>query len=94
MYRVDRDDDLISGLIPLFGAALIGQPLEPNYMNSFYQPSYYSAFYPNSPYDCHRYGYGYVYETDCMTGMVEDVIPTYASWLWHRADHARQLQLL
>ena len=24
-----------------------------------------------------RYGYGYVYETDCMTGMVEDVIPTY-----------------
>jgi hypothetical protein len=77
LYRVDRNRDLIDGLIPLFGAALIGQPLGANYINPYYQPSYYSAFYPNSPYDCHQYGYGYVYETDCMTGMVEDVIPTY-----------------
>lgn len=78
VYRVDRHDDLISGLIPLFGGAMVGQPLNPYYVNSYYQPPYYSAFYPNSPYDCHQYGYGYVYETDCMTGMVEDVIPTYA----------------
>jgi len=78
VYRVDRDRDMISGLIPLFGAALIGQPLGQNFINPYNQPSYYSAFYPNSPYDCHQYGYGYVYETDCMTGMVEDVIPTYA----------------
>ena len=77
MYRVDRDDDLISSMIPLFGAALIGQPLQPNYYQNSYVPSYYSSFYPNSPYDCHQYGYGYVYETDCMTGMVENVIPTY-----------------
>ena len=78
VYRVDRDRDLIDGLIPLFGAALIGQPLGQNFINPYNQPSYYSALYPNSPYDCHQYGYGYVYETDCMTGMVEDVIPTYA----------------
>jgi hypothetical protein len=77
LYRVDRDRDLIDGLFPLFGAALIGQPLNPYYVNSYYQPPYYSAFYPNSPYDCYRYGYGYVYETDCATGFVEDVIPTY-----------------
>jgi len=77
VYRVDRDRDLIDGLIPLFGAALIGQPLSASYINPYYQPPYYSAFYPNSPYDCHQYGYGYVYETDCMTGLVEDVIPTY-----------------
>jgi hypothetical protein len=77
MYRVDRDDDLIAAMIPLFGAALIGQPLQPMYVNSYYQPPYFSSFYPNSPYDCYRNGYGYVYETDCMTGMVEDVIPTY-----------------
>jgi len=77
LYRVDRDDALIASMIPLFGAALIGQPLQPNYVNSFYRPPYFNAFYPNSPYDCYRYGYGYVYETDCMTGMVEDVIPTY-----------------
>jgi hypothetical protein len=77
LYRVDRGDDLISSIVPLFGAALLGQPLQPSYINSAYRPSYYNAFYPNSPYDCHQYGYGYVYETDCMTGMVEDVIPTY-----------------
>ena len=77
VYRVDRHDDLISGLVPLFGAAMIGQPLNPYFVNSYNQPSYYSSFFPNSPYDCHRYGYGYIYETDCMTGLVEDVIPTY-----------------
>jgi hypothetical protein len=76
-YRVDRGDNLISGLLPLFGAALIGQPLQPNYINSYNTPPYFNAFYPNSPYDCYQNGYGYVYETDCMTGMVEDVIPTY-----------------
>ena len=77
LYRVDRDDDLIDGLIPLFGAALLGQPLQPYYVNNYYRPSYFNAFYLNSPYDCYRYGYAYVYETDCMTGRVEDVIPTY-----------------
>ncbi len=77
LYRVDRDDQLIASMIPLFGAALLGQPLQPQYLNSYYQPSYFSSFYPNSPYDCYRYGYGYVYETDCMSGMVENVIPTY-----------------
>lgn len=77
MYRVDRNDSLISAMIPLFGSALLGQPLQSAFINSYNQPSYFNAFYPNSPYDCYRYGYGYVYETDCMTGMVEDVIPTY-----------------
>lgn len=77
LYRVDRDDDLISSIIPLFGAALIGQPLTSSFVNSYHTPSYYSSFYPNSPRDCYRYGYGYVYETDCVSGLVEDVIPTY-----------------
>jgi hypothetical protein len=77
LYRVDRDDDLITSMIPLFGAALLGQPLQPNYLNNYYQPSYFNAFYPNSSNDCYRYGYGYVYETDCMSGLVENVIPTY-----------------
>lgn len=77
MYRVDRDDDLIDALLPLFGASLIGQPFQPNYYRNSYIPPYYSSFYPNSPYDCYQYGYGYVYETDCASGLVEDVIPTY-----------------
>ena len=77
LYRVDRDDDLIDSLIPLFGASLIGQPFQPDYYRNSYIPPYYNSFYQNSPYECHQYGYGYVYETDCMTGMFEDVIPTY-----------------
>ena len=77
MYRVDRGDNLIAAMIPLFGASLIGQPLQASYVNSYYQPAYFNSFYPNSPYDCYRNGYGYVYETDCMTGMVENVIPNY-----------------
>ena len=77
VYRVDRDNDFISSMIPLFGAALVGQPLSPNYYQNSFVPSYYNSFYPNSPYDCHQYGYGYVYETDCVTGLVENVIPTY-----------------
>lgn len=77
LYQVDRNDNLISSMIPLFGAALLGQPLQPNYVNSYYQPPYYNAFYPNSSYDCYRYGYGYVYNTNCSNGLVQDVIPTY-----------------
>ena len=77
VYRVDRDDQLIASMIPLFGAALLGRPLQPAYLNNYHQPSYFNAFYPNSPYDCYRYGYGYVYETDCASGLVENVIPTY-----------------
>ena len=79
MYRVDRDDALIASMIPLFGSALLGQPLQPAYMNNYHQPAYFNAFYPNSPYDCYQNGYGYVYETDCATGLVENVIPTYAN---------------
>jgi len=53
-------------------------------LNSFYPSSYdygygYNAGYA-SPYAnlCNRYAYGVVYQVDCMTGMVENVIPTYA----------------
>jgi hypothetical protein len=52
----------------------------PNYYMSSYVPSYYgfNSFYPDYGNDCHRYGYGVVYEVDCFTGLVEDVIPLYA----------------
>jgi hypothetical protein len=58
----------------------------PNYygLNSFYPSSYgygYGAGY-GSPYGyqnlCNRYAYGVVYQVDCVTGMVQNVIPTYA----------------
>jgi hypothetical protein len=94
LYQVDRTSSLISALIPLLaGGYLPGTYLPQTYMSS-YVPSYYglNSFYPASynygyggyggygGYDniCNRYAYGTVYQVDCVTGMVVNVIPTYA----------------
>jgi hypothetical protein len=93
LYQVDRSTSLIAALIPLLaGGILPGTYLPQPYMSS-YVPSYYglNSFYPASygygygaaygyGYDniCNRYAYGVVYQVDCLTGMVVNVIPTYA----------------
>ena len=92
VYQVDRSTSLINALIPLLaGGFLPGSTLPQSYMSS-YVPDYYglNSFYPSS-YDygygnnngyygnvCNRYANGVVYQVDCVTGMVENVIPTYA----------------
>ncbi len=83
LYQIDRTDSLIAALIPLLaGGFLPGQYLPPAYMAS-YAPAYYGydAFYP-ADYGygdlCNRYDYGVIYQVDCYSGMVENVIPTYA----------------
>jgi hypothetical protein len=83
LYQVDRTDNLIAALIPLLaGGFLPGQYLPAAYMAS-YVPAYYGydAFYP-ADYGygdlCNRYDYGVIYQVDCYSGMVENVIPTYA----------------
>jgi hypothetical protein len=91
LYRVDREDQLISALLPLaFGGGYYpGSYFPSSYMNRFYDvPSYYgfNSFYPSSyagygyGYDnlCNRYVNGLIYQVDCRTGFVEDVIPLYA----------------
>jgi hypothetical protein len=89
-YQVDRSSNLISALLPLLGGGYMpGQYLPSSYMSS-YVPDYYglNSFYPASygsgyggGYDnlCNRYANGVVYQVDCMTGMVQDVVPLYAS---------------
>ena len=89
LYQVDRGSNLISALLPLLaGGYMPGQYLPTSYMNS-YVPSYYglNSFYPSSygsgygyGYDnlCNRYVNGVVYQVDCVTGMIADVVPTYA----------------
>jgi len=90
-YQIDRSSSLISALIPLLGGGYMpGQYLPSSYMNS-YAPDYYglNSFYPasydtgfGSPYGyqnlCNRYMNGVVYQVDCVTGMVENVVPLYA----------------
>jgi hypothetical protein len=90
LYQIDRASAVIDALIPLLaGGYLPGQYLPAYYMSS-YVPDYYgfSSFYPAS-YEyapsygyygnlCNRYGYGVIYQVDCYSGMVENVIPLYA----------------
>jgi hypothetical protein len=81
LYQVDRSDNLILSLLPLIAGGFIpGQYLPASYMNS-YVPNYYglSSFYQDSPYGCNRYYDGVVYQVDCVTGMIEGVVPLYAS---------------
>jgi len=89
LYQVDRTSSLISALIPLLaGGYMPGQYLPTSYMNS-YAPDYWglNSFYPSSygtgygyGYDnlCNRYADGVIYQVDCYTGMVVNVIPMYA----------------
>jgi hypothetical protein len=80
LYQVDRTDNLIAALIPLIaGGYLPGQYLPAAYMDS-YMPDYYGydAFYPDYGDVCNRYYYGVIYQVDCATGYVDNVIPAYA----------------
>jgi hypothetical protein len=80
LYQVDRTDNLIAALIPLIaGGYLPGQYLPAVYMDS-YVPDYYGydAFYPDYGDVCNRYYYGVIYQVDCATGYVDNVIPAYA----------------
>src|SRR5437868_5550925 len=80
LYQVDRGTSLIAALIPLLaGGYLPGQYLPQPYMAS-YVPAYYglNSFYPDYGDTCNRYANGVIYEVDCATGFVEDVIPMYA----------------
>ena len=93
LYQVNRSSSLIDALFPLFGGGYLpGTYLPQPYMAS-YVPDYYglSSFYPASygydygaaygyGYDniCNRYANGVIYQVDCYSGMVVNVIPTYA----------------
>jgi hypothetical protein len=92
LYRVERDNDLIDYILPLLaGGFMPGQYLPTSYMNS-YVPNYYglNSFYPASYAGygggfgfnddiCNRYYGGVVYQVDCSSGYIEDVVPLYAS---------------
>jgi len=90
LYEVDRKTNLIASLLPLIAGGYVpGQYLPQMYMNS-YVPQYYgfNSFYPTTygagygyGYDnlCNRYANGVVYQVDCYTGMIQNVVPLYAS---------------
>lgn len=87
LYEIDRSSLLIDALIPLLAGGFLPGTYLPQPFMASYVPSYYglNSFYPDS-FDygfgygnvCNRYAYGVIYQVDCFTGMVENVIPTYA----------------
>ena len=74
-YRVNRADNIVSALLPLFGAGYsVGQAF-PSAYPYYGLPAAYQPFYPaGSPYD-YRYANGYVYQVDPYTGMIANVDP-------------------
>jgi hypothetical protein len=94
LYRVDRTSSLVSSILPLLtGGYLPGQMFPSAYMNN-YSPGYlfptgymnpyvsdnygWNSFYPDTPYTDYRYLNGNVYGVDPYSGMIQNVVPTYA----------------
>jgi hypothetical protein len=79
VYQVNRENNLIAALLPLLGGGLgIGQVYPTSYMNSFV-PQDFRSFYPDTQDDYYRFSNGYVYEIDRNSGLIENIIPSYAS---------------
>ena len=77
MYRVNRTNDVVSALLPLFGLGYTAGQTWPVGYNAYnYRlPMAYQPFYPQTPYADYRYANGYVYEVDPFTGLIRDVDP-------------------
>lgn len=78
LYRVNRQDNLVAALLPLFGGGLgLGTPFPAAY-SGYGVPSYYQSFYPDSRDNYYRYANGYVYGIDRDSGLIEDIVPLMA----------------
>lgn len=79
IYRVDRDNGLIDGLIPLMtggngGYYAMGDPWPDTY--DFYNVPYqYRSMWADRGDDCYRYdGYGAIYQVNCQTNIVSSIV--------------------
>ena len=77
LYRVDRDKQLVSAILPLIGAGLgIGTPFPTTYNTpNYFVPTTYRPFFRDRNDDYFRYANGYVYEIDRDTGLIENMTP-------------------
>ena len=76
IYRVDRDNGLIDGLIPLSsgGYYALGDPW-PSPYNFYNVPYQYRTFFRDDDDDCYRYdGFGAIYRVDCDRNVVESIV--------------------
>ena len=80
IYRVNRDNGLIDGLIPLLtgsgsgGYYALGDPWPAPY-NFYNVPQQYQNLWSDRGDDCYRYdGWGAIYRVDCNTNVVSSIV--------------------
>jgi hypothetical protein len=75
LYQVNRRNDVISSLLPLFGLGYTAGQVFPSSYPYYGMPAAYQPFYPSSSYYDYRYADGYMYQVNPYTGMIQDVDP-------------------
>lgn len=75
LYRIDRDNDLVLGLIPLLGGAYsVGQPLPFYYQSGYNVPLGYRSLYYDTPDYYYRYGDNAIYQVDPVTQLIQGIV--------------------
>ena len=90
LYRIDRDDNFVRALIPLFGGYGIGDPWPSTYYSS-YVPLGYQSCSPIRPKPYYRNDGYRIYRIDAQTQLISALMRFSPAKLRHRPDAAGQL---
>ena len=73
VYRVDRDDNFVSAMFPLFGGYSSGDPW-PSMYRSSYVPLGYQPYYYDTPDYFYRYDGNAIYQIDAGTQLISGIV--------------------
>ena len=73
VYRVDRNDGIVSALFPLFGGYSAGDPWPSMYQSS-YVPLGYQPYYYDTPDYFYRYDGNAIYQIDAGTQLISGIV--------------------
>ena len=73
LYRIDRDDNFVRAMIPLFGGYGIGDPWPNTYYSSYVPLAYQPYYYDTPDYYYRNDGYG-IYQIDAQTQLITALV--------------------
>jgi hypothetical protein len=73
LYRIDRGDNFVRAMIPLFGGYGIGDPWPSTYYSSYVPQGYQSYYYDTPDYYYRNDGYG-IYRIDAQTQLITALV--------------------
>jgi len=73
LYRIDRGDNFVQALIPLYGGYGVGDPWPRNYYSSYVPVAYRSLYYDTPDYNYRYDGYG-IYRIDAGTQLITGLV--------------------